>query len=83
MSTTTTSPVVRDPRGLRWTRVPTAADRTGAPVDSIHKWVRRDRVRSVLLDRARWVCLDDVEEAERERAARARDTEPTEREGRR
>lgn len=65
------STVVRDPRGLRWARVSAAAERTGAPVDNIHKWVRRARVRSVLLDRARWVCLDDVEEAERERTRRA------------
>ncbi len=71
MSTTTSTPVVRDPRGLRWTRVPMAAERTGAPVVNVHKWVERQRVRSILIDRARWVCLDDVEDAERERVKRS------------
>lgn len=64
--------VLRMPNGARWSPAKVAAELVSVPLAYIHVWVQRGAVRSAGVDGARWVCLDDVEDAAAARLADGR-----------
>lgn len=55
-----------DRDGVTWATVPAAAHVVRVNIDTIHKWRRRGKVRGLVLKGRLWVCLDDVQDAERD-----------------
>jgi hypothetical protein len=57
---------MRDPMGRQWFRQGEIPSRLPAvAAGTVRSWVSRGRVRSQLVDGERWVCWDDVLDAER------------------